>query len=184
MPVYKTSKEEIIKKSFRVFLEKGYYHTTISDLSKACNIEKPHFYYYFENKQDLMLSVLRFIRVWAKRNMFIHAYNENLTAKERLEKLLGELKSIHKNGFGGCIFSNTALETANNDEKFVPVLKDYFDEWRNTLKKIYSLIYDNKKTDELSHSFFNELHGVLLMVKVYKDYSFLDSFIERQLKLL
>jgi TetR/AcrR family transcriptional regulator, transcriptional repressor for nem operon len=184
MPVYKTSKEEILKKSFKVFLEKGYYHTSVSDLSKACGIEKPHFYYYFKNKQDLMMSVLRYIRVWAKKNMFIHAYNENLSGRERMNELLMTLKEVHQKSYMGCIFSNTALETANNDATFVPLLQDYFNEWREVLKIIFLTKYDVSKAEELSHRFFNELHGVLLMVKVHKDFSYMDRFIENQLQLL
>ena len=184
MPVVKTSKEEILKKAFRVFLEKGYYHTSVSDLSRACNIEKPHFYYYFKNKQDLMISILRFVRIWAKKNLFAYAYNETLEPRVRLERVLNQIEKIHTQGYWGCIFSNTALETANNDDAFLPVLKIYFDEWLDCLKTIFSLKYDNETAENLALGFFEGLNGTLLMVKVYRDYSYLKRFRDKQLNLL
>lgn len=182
MPVYKTSKEEIIKKSFLVFLEKGYYHTTILDLSKVCGIEKPHFYYYFKNKQDLMISVLKFITLWASKNMFIHAYNSDLTPKVRLKKMLNVLKSIHLRGYAGCIFSNTALETANNENDFLPTLQNYFNTWQKALETIYNCKYNKKESRKRAIRFFSELNGSILLMKVYKDHSYIDQFIKIQLE--
>ena len=111
MPAAKTSKEAILRKSFQVFLEKGYYHTSVSDLSKACNIEKPHFYYYFRSKQDLMISILRHIRLWARRKLFVHANNESITAHDRLEAMLKEVRQIHQQGYWGCMFSSLLKES-------------------------------------------------------------------------
>jgi TetR/AcrR family transcriptional repressor of nem operon len=178
MPVYKTSREEIIKKSFQVFLKKGYYHTSISDLSEACQIEKPHFYYYFESKKDLMFSVLGFIKDWATKNMFVHAYNQQLSPAERMNKLLEVLRSVHAKGFMGCIYSNTALETANNDEEFAPVIKEYFGIWKDALTTIYSGSFNQEEAEQKAARFFNELNGAILMTKLYRDTSHLERFID------
>jgi TetR/AcrR family transcriptional regulator, transcriptional repressor for nem operon len=181
MPIYKTSREEIIKKSFKVFLEKGYYHTTVSDLSKACQIEKSHFYYYFESKNDLMFSALGFIKVWASENLFVHAGNQQVSPSARMKDLLDTLKEIHSKGFAGCIFGNTALETANNDETFAPVIKEYFALWKAALVKIYIEKFNKQESEQRAARFLNELNGALLMMKVYKDTSYLQDFISNHI---
>ena len=181
MPVYKTSREEIIRESFKVFLRKGYYHTTISDLSKACQIEKPHFYYYFKSKKDLMLAVLDFGKEWVIKNMFVHAYNQQLSPAERMRKLLEVLRSLYSKDFTGCIYSNTALETSNNEDEFAPVIKEYFGIWKKTLITIYIEKYNLQESEQRAVRFFNELNGAILMMKLYKDISYLDEFINNHL---
>lgn len=184
MPKYKTSKEEILKNAYNVFLEKGYYHTSVSDLSKACNIEKAHFYYYFKDKRDLMLEVLKFISDWADKNMFSYAYDTSLQPQERMSKILEVLEKIYSKNHLGCIFGNTALETANNDDEFLPVLKNYFNNWKKALVNIYQEKYNMKESEELADRFFSELNGTVLMLKVYKDHKFIKTFINNHLKQL
>jgi TetR/AcrR family transcriptional regulator, transcriptional repressor for nem operon len=182
MPAYKTSRAEIIKEAFQVFLKKGYYHTSISDLSKACKIEKAHFYYYFKDKKDLMISVLGFGKEWAIKNMFVHAYNQKLNPAERMNKLLEVFRSIYVKGFTGCIFSNTALETANNDEEFAPIIKEYFGIWHETLTNIYMGKFNKLESEQKATRFFNELNGALMMMKLHKDIAHLDAFIDNHTK--
>ncbi len=181
MPVYKTSREEIIKKSFKVFLSKGYYHTSISDLSKACEIEKAHFYYYFKDKKDIMISVLFFGKEWAIKNMFVNAYNKQISPSERMKKMLEVFKSIYLKDYNGCIFSNTALETSNNDDDFAQVIKEYFDSWKKALIAIYIEKFNSPESEQRATRFFNELNGAVMMMKLYKDISYLDGFINNHI---
>jgi len=78
MPAIKTSKEEIIKKSAALIWEKGYKHTSFSDLSKACAIRNAHFYYYFKDKEDLMSHVLQYASGYMNKKVFDLAYQDNL----------------------------------------------------------------------------------------------------------
>ena len=182
MPKSKTSKEEIIKNAYKVFLEKGYYHTSITDLSKACSIEKAHFYYYFKDKRDIMFAVLEFIGDWANNHIFIHAYKVNLSSEERMQLILNELGKIHFNRFTGCIYNNTALETANNDDEFIPALQNYFNRWKKALTAIYGEKYDRETSEMKAERFFSELNGTIVLHKVYKDNKYLNTFIDSHLK--
>lgn len=47
-------KTEIISKSFELFKEKGYNHTSIQDICDACDITKPTFYKYMPSKDSLL----------------------------------------------------------------------------------------------------------------------------------
>lgn len=181
MPSSKTSKKEILKKSFEVFSKKGYYHSTISDLSRACGIEKPHFYYYFKDKKEIMLSVLECIHGWVKDNLFCYAFNEELNAPKRMEYMLKGLREVHENKYNGCIFANTALETANNEIAFAPVIKQHFEAWTEAALTIYSLIYRKEQAEMKAKAFFNELNGALIMVKIYKNMNYIDDFIENKI---
>jgi AcrR family transcriptional regulator len=47
-------KEEILRKTLRLFLSKGYEATTTNDICRAANMTKPTLYYYFPSKRDVL----------------------------------------------------------------------------------------------------------------------------------
>lgn len=49
----------IIEKAKKIFTEKGINNTSIDDISKECKISKATFYKYFENKECLILGILK-----------------------------------------------------------------------------------------------------------------------------
>ena len=51
-------RKHIMSAATRVFSEKGYYATTISDLATAAGIAKGTIYWYFNNKRAIMLALL------------------------------------------------------------------------------------------------------------------------------
>lgn len=55
-------RKHIIAVASKVFAEKGYYATTISDLAEAAGIAKGTIYWYFENKRSIMIAILDEIR--------------------------------------------------------------------------------------------------------------------------
>ena len=57
-------------------------------LAKACDVEKAHLYYYFKNKQDLMLEVLRYLKQRAEDEIFLPAFDESKEYSILLEEVL------------------------------------------------------------------------------------------------
>ena len=53
-------KNNVIKKSAKLFYYKGYKNTGLIDILNECKIPKGSFYYYFKNKEELLLSVIRY----------------------------------------------------------------------------------------------------------------------------
>lgn len=51
--------EQIIKKSFNLFLINGYEKTTIRQIAEAVGIGRGHLYYYFKKKEDILLFIYR-----------------------------------------------------------------------------------------------------------------------------
>ena len=49
-------KEEIVNKSFALFLNKGYKACSLRDLENATGLTKGAFYYYFRNKEEILKS--------------------------------------------------------------------------------------------------------------------------------
>jgi AcrR family transcriptional regulator len=61
MGIQKTSREEILKESAKLFKIKGYYNTTMSDIASACGLLKGSIYHYFKSKDEIGLETIKFI---------------------------------------------------------------------------------------------------------------------------
>lgn len=54
----KKKKEDILSAAIRVFSEKGYYRTTVNDVTDEANISTGTFYFYFKDKRELYNDVV------------------------------------------------------------------------------------------------------------------------------
>lgn len=53
----KSDREEIMRVALGIFSEKGYEATSIDDICKALDINRPVLYYHFKSKRDLFFSI-------------------------------------------------------------------------------------------------------------------------------
>ncbi|MBN2061764.1 MAG: TetR/AcrR family transcriptional regulator [Deltaproteobacteria bacterium] len=51
-------KEQILQEIAKLMYEKGYEKTSMRDISRSSNISKPGLYYHFENKQEILFSII------------------------------------------------------------------------------------------------------------------------------
>jgi len=185
VPIYKTSKEEILVKASMVFREKGYHHTSIQNLAEACGLKKPHFYYYFKKgKPQLMEEVLKYIDSLMEKYICELAYDEKYTPENRLQKMLSRMNEFYLNGPGGCIFANTLLETANVSDRFKPIIKDTFDKWAKALQFVLAAKYEATEARKLAFSIIQDMEGGLMMYQLYNDEQFMKMAEERSIALL
>ncbi len=169
MPKRKVDREELILNALKVFRNKGYYHTSVADLAKACNIEKPHFYYYFKDKENLMLEVLKFSHEETRKHITSKAYNEEYTVRQRIRKMMENSRKLQAEDFGGCIMGNTIQETSGYEENFKEVLKAYIEDWKTALKYLLEKKYEEDEADRIATELVSELQGSLMMMKLYRD---------------
>ncbi len=60
-------KEQIIENAKKLFSEKGYHQTQISDIVKKSGIARGTIYQYFKNKDDIFITILeRFYKLWTR----------------------------------------------------------------------------------------------------------------------
>ena len=52
-----TTKDKILKQTYKLYQEKGFNNVTIQDICKKTNITKPTFYKYFKNKEDTIIHL-------------------------------------------------------------------------------------------------------------------------------
>lgn len=90
---------EIINAAERLFNEKGFENTAVSDIVKSIGVAQGTFYYYFKSKDDVFNAIAEVFL-----NEFMESFtsivdNERLNTIEKVEKLLNEgIELIEANG--------------------------------------------------------------------------------------
>lgn len=52
------TREGILEAAARIFSEKGFHATSMNDIAEAVNLQKASLYYHFENKQEILITLL------------------------------------------------------------------------------------------------------------------------------
>ena len=169
MPKLQTDKQTLIKKSMLVFIKHGYYRSSLSELAKACNVEKPHFYYYFKDKKDIMNEVLIYASCQIEKLVFSIAFDNEKEPAVRLNTLLNNVLEIHTKNDYGCLMGNTILETAGRETLFKEVLCNYFDKWKEMLIHLYSTKYDIETATGMAYEDISKIQGSIMLMRLYSD---------------
>lgn len=163
------SKDELVLCAMKVFRSRGYYHTSIADLAEACNVEKPHFYYYFRDKEAIMREVLLFVHDFVKKYIIDKAYNEDYTVQQRIRKMMENSRRFNIEDMAGCIMGNTILETSGHEEDFDAILKQHMQDWVKALTYLLAKKHSPADAERIAWECVNELQGSMIMMRLYRD---------------
>lgn len=83
MAIKKTSKEEILKESIKLFKIQGYSNTSMANIADACGLIKGSIYHHFKSKDEIGMESLRYIHSYFDKEVFSIAYRTNLSDKEK-----------------------------------------------------------------------------------------------------
>jgi len=133
MPVIKTDRESIIKKSILLFKVHGYNSTTMAAIGESCGLIKGSIYHYFKSKEELALECLKYIHDYFNRKIFSIAYRKQLSPKEKMILLTEKIEAYFLNSEGGCLLGNFALEISNNNPLLKKEIIAYFKNWEEGL---------------------------------------------------
>lgn len=181
MPIQKVTKEEVINKALHLFKKQGYHRTSMSDLATACGLLKGSFYYYFSGKDALMKEVLGAVHAYFSAKVFPIAFDEALTPRERLEKMLTKQIRVASSTDGGCLMGNMALETALVTDDFTPQMRLFFEEYLQALTHLYAYQNTPEIAQKLAQQAVVEYEGAWIMVKLTNDYQYLQDVLQRAL---
>lgn len=115
---------QIVESSIELIASKGIQGFTIKNLSKAIGISEPAIYRHFENKTEILISILNNFKGMAEM-MSLIVENNNHTAIEKIEILFSKMLEIFNNqpAYISVIFSEEIFkneETLKN--KIVEIL--------------------------------------------------------------
>ncbi|MGB0524280.1 MAG: TetR/AcrR family transcriptional regulator [Flammeovirgaceae bacterium] len=184
MPIQKTTPEDIIRSSIRVFRKKGYYRTNMSDLAKETGLTKGAFYHHFNNKEEVMRKALQATAGWFNKKVFSIAYDERQTPKERLHLMAHITFEAFTKEAGGCFFANTILETAHVEDTFLGEVNQFFEDWEKALKQVFQQHYAETELEELTQQTIAEIEGSIILMQLHKNTDYLQQALNRIIKRL
>lgn len=182
MPIQKVSKDEIINRSYDLFRQNGFHHTSMSDIAKACGVFKSSLYHYFPSKDELLKEVLRKINDYNKSNQYNILLESERLAVEVLSDYLDKVESMMFRSEGGCFLGNMALETSNPQSTFKDELISSFDEWKNALATLFRRRHDEVTAEEMAYRAISDIEGGVMLSRVYNDKSYFHKAKNRVLK--
>ena len=176
-----SNKDKILEAATELFHLHGYDRTSIDMLIKKAGVSKSNFYYYFEGKEELGLSILTTLADNQIRELS-EIMESDLNPVEQILECHRRTVSLHRNLlgqdiYGGSFFGNLALEQSSVNEKFRSVLEKYFQESEALIEGSLrrgieqGFFRDDIDPGDASRFLHSQIEGAVLMAKIKKSLS-------------
>lgn len=167
MAIKKTSREEILKESIKLFKIRGYYNTSMANIAEACGLIKGSIYHHFKSKDEIGLESLKYIHNYFTEHIYAIADRSDLSDKEKIELFVKKTDDYFLHSEGGCLLGNLALEVSSENLAFKEEIKSYFTAWENALAKILQSEYDEEEAHSLAKEYVALTQGAIMMMNLY-----------------
>jgi len=97
----------ILLAAAKIFNERGFHETSMSDVAEALGVSKPFLYYYLKNKNDILFECSR-IATEEIHAMLDEVRRATVSGWDRLELLFRGYARVMTTDFGICLIRNTA----------------------------------------------------------------------------
>ncbi len=142
-------KSEVLKASLEVFWKKGYFDTSIEDLTKATGVSRSGLYGEFESKRGLFLATIDLYEEIIV-NQIMGRLEKSGEGLSGIEKAFIDVMQAAKNmGKLGCLICNTSSEAAPSDKGFEKRVSGFHQRIRSAFLAALKIA---KKSGELSRS--------------------------------
>ena len=175
-------KNNVIKKSAKLFYYNGYKNTSLSDILTSCNIPKGSFYYYFKGgKEELLLEVIKY-----HTENLINFFNytvDDLSIFKLKTFFFQYFNNIENNKFnGGSPLGNIANELSDvNEDIRQHLLLSYrkiemkFSFFLSMMKNI-NPNYKTLQAEEVARVLVSQMEGTMLKIKLEKKENAITDF--------
>ncbi|MER6345177.1 TetR/AcrR family transcriptional regulator [Streptomyces sp. NPDC001595] len=164
---------------------RGYSALGVAEICKTAGVPKGSFYYFFESKEALALTVLD--EQWtAQRRDWDRALRSDQEPLLRLRQLFEETAAAQRAGqaacgtVSGCMFGNLTLELSNQTEPIRQRLQEIFDAQVDMVEEVIAVALergDVRVADprDAARSVVAQLEGQVLLAKLYNNTAQLDA---------
>ena len=137
-------KEKILKASFQIFCDKGYYNTNTAEIAKKANVSTGIVYSYFKDKEDILIEVVK-IYIASLRHQFDQLLLSSINQKSLpniIEKIIDVLISSHTMN----VDAHNEFMAMSMLNKDINVMFDAFE--KETLEKLTKILIDSGYSDK------------------------------------
>lgn len=170
----KISQPEMLQRCAVVFKQYGYYATSMEMLAKACGLTKAAFYYYYKNKESLLMDVIASVRYYASVKLFPLAYQEK-NLEECFEQLHQAAKFFFSQGICGCLMATLALDVKQHLPEAFAQIKAFFAEWQHAMQHLFNQAYPEDLARIYAKQSIADYEGAILMMRISDDEFYLQN---------
>ncbi|MFD7229839.1 TetR/AcrR family transcriptional regulator [Streptomyces sp. NPDC059881] len=175
------AREKIISAAQSLIEQRGYSALGVAEICKTAGVPKGSFYYFFESKEALALTVLD--EHWAgQRREWTRVLGGDAAPLERLRQLFEETEASQRAGqqscgtVSGCLFGNLTLELSNQTEAIRERLQEIFDAQVGMVESVVAEARERGEVAvadprEAARSVVAQLEGQVLFAKLYNNTS-------------
>jgi TetR/AcrR family transcriptional repressor of nem operon len=130
------TREELVAAMQQSIHRRGVTRTSLSEVLAATGAKKGSLYFHFADKDELALAALE--RAAEDFVGFTEKHLRGETPAAQLRAFLSAIRRMHRDTdfVRGCIFGNTALETADDDPRYRELLRGVFEGWVTRLTAV------------------------------------------------
>jgi TetR/AcrR family transcriptional repressor of nem operon len=180
----KLSKEQIQLHCMQTFKTHGYAGTSMDLLAKSCGLSKAAFYYYYPNKEALLLDILDVSQQYLKNRVFNILKNNQIEYCSRFEHLHQQAVTFFSTGVQGCLVGMLSLEIPHLSETIQLKIRSIFQDWETSLFDYFHQVMPTVNATSLAKISVADYEGAILMTRLNQDDFYLTHVAERILKQL
>ena len=179
----KLSKEQIQLHCMQTFKTHGYAGTSMDLLAKSCGLSKAAFYYY-PNKEALVLDILQVSQQYLNHKLFSILCDTHLEYYVRFEHLHQQAVRFFNAGVQGCLVGMLSLEVPHLSEQIHLKIQSIFQDWELALLHYFQQVMPIAQAEALAKISVADYEGAILMTRLKQDDFYLTHVAERILKQL
>lgn len=174
-------KRNVLEKSAKLFYYQGYVNTGINEILKECKIPKGSFYYYFKNKDDLLMQIIDYHT--DNLILFFDKVVDDLSMVKLKTFFSGYFNSIVKNQcHGGSPLGNLAIELSDINEEAREKLNFSYEKIEKRVALFLEMIKNtNPKYGKINSQIYSkmliaQMEGVMFKVKLTRNEEEIENF--------
>lgn len=175
----KATREHIIDSADRLFYERGYEHTSFTDIADSVKISKGNFYYYFKSKDEILDAVIQ-VRLENTRNMLMRWEEDGERPEDRIKSFIRMLTANQTDiQRYGCPVGTLCTELTKLNHASQPEAIELFNLFRTWLGRQFTLLGREAEADELAMHLLARSQGVATLAQAFRDEKFIRYEIEQ-----
>ncbi|MEH0936348.1 TetR family transcriptional regulator C-terminal domain-containing protein [Micromonospora psammae] len=189
------ARNKILEAAATLLERRGYSALGVAEICATAGVPKGSFYYFFESKQALALTVID--EHWAnQRRRWVELLGDDRDPLRRLRDLFEATEEVQRAGqreaglVAGCLFGNLALELSNQAEEIRSRLQEIFEAQIDLIEQVIveakerGLAGPSVDTREAARSMVAQIEGRALLAKLLNDPAQLETLWRNSLDLL
>lgn len=174
-----TTRDHIVEAADRLFYQRGYEHTSFSDIAEAVKISRGNFYYHFKTKDEILGAVIG-LRLASTRTMLERWETEGSDPADRIRRFIDILITNRAQIMRhGCPVGTLCNELAKLDHVARADANRIFTLFRDWLGRQFALLGREADADALAMHLLVRSQGVATLANAFRDEAFIRQEVER-----